>query len=194
MKGARARPALPARLVPVMPDSSLLSAVRQLGDPILRVPCPAVADPTAPDVQADAARLHAALAACRAALGFGRAIAAPQLGIQRRMVALNLGLGPLTLLNPEITWRSAETRTLWDDCLSFPDLLVRVRRHISISVRFQDPQGAWQAWEALDWPTSELLQHELDHLDGVLAVDRAEAPTDVVTRAAFTADQLGGAV
>lgn len=170
-----------------MPETLALPPVRRLGDPVLRTPCAPVPDPSAPEIRAEAAALHTALAACRAALGFGRAIAAPQLGFARRMIALDLGDGPITLVNPRITATSAETRTMWDDCLSFPDLLVRVKRHASISVAFQDEAGAWHAWVGLDWATSELLQHEIDHLDGVLAVDRAATAEDVVTREAFAA-------
>ncbi len=62
--------------------------------------------------------------------------------------------------------------TLWDDCFSFPDLMVKVKRHLAISVSYQDLQGRRRTLEA-DGALSELLQHEVDHLDGVLAVDRA---------------------
>jgi peptide deformylase len=55
--------------------------------------------------------------------------------------------------------------------MSFPWLLVRVKRHVSVSVQFLDDSGAQHTWERLDRATSELLQHEIDHLDGVLATD-----------------------
>ncbi|MCA9693926.1 MAG: peptide deformylase, partial [Myxococcales bacterium] len=103
--------------------------VLQLGDPRLRV----VAAPCEPrDLPEDAARLIDALRRFRAQFGFGRAIAAPQLGIPRRLVALELGDGPFVIVDPVITWRSPETFTLWDDCMSFPELLVRVRRHAAV--------------------------------------------------------------
>jgi peptide deformylase len=86
-----------------------------------------------------------------------------------------------------MTWHAAETFTLWDDCMSFPSLLVRVRRFASISLRFQDAGGTEQRWERLDRARAELFQHEIDHLDGILAIDRANGREDVITRAAYEA-------
>jgi peptide deformylase len=74
--------------------------------------------------------------------------------------------------------------------MCFPDLLVRVRRHRSISVRWLGPGGAPQELERLGPAESELLQHEIDHLDGILAVDRAEGPNAIVRRAAFDASPV----
>ncbi|HNB25171.1 MAG TPA: peptide deformylase, partial [Candidatus Melainabacteria bacterium] len=102
-----------------------------------------------------------------------RGVAAPQLGIMRRMIALNLNGRQTTMLNPEITWKSPEEFSLWDDCMCFPDLLVRLKRNSSITVKFQDESGNICIWEKLDPARSELLQHEIDHLNGVLAIDRA---------------------
>ena len=91
------------------------------------------------------------------------------------------------MINPEITDRSEQTFTLWDDCMSFPDLLVKVRRHASITVSFLDSKGRPREWRDLDRATSELLQHEIDHLDGVLAVDLALDRDSLVTREVFVA-------
>ncbi len=103
--------------------------------------------------------------------GTGRAITAPQIGVRKRMVYMNAG-EPVVLLNPEITKKSDEMIEVWDDCMSFPDLLVRVRRHRAITVCCRDLE--WKTRELLaEDDLSELLQHELDHLDGVLAVMRA---------------------
>jgi peptide deformylase len=159
-----------------------------LGDPRLRAVCESVAKVDGLTARSGFARLKAALDAFRAERGFGRGIAAPQIGIAKRFIALNLGEGTYCLVNPEITWRSPETFSLWDDCMSFPDLLVRVRRNRSISLRYVDESGAARTWERLGMPESELLQHELDHLDGILAIDRAEGRDAVVYRAAFDAD------
>ena len=166
------------------PGSASAAAVLLVGDPRLRrVATPA--SPTEPGLMHDVARLHATLAAFRAEHGFGRAVAAAQIGVSRRFIALNLGEGPFTMFNPEIVWRSGETFTLWDDCMSFPFLLVRVAREVSVSVEFDDESGARQRWDRLDRATSELLQHEIDHLDGVLALDRAVDRESVVSRAVF---------
>jgi len=113
---------------------------------------------------------------------FGRSIAAPQIGISKRFIALNFGNGPFVMINPVITFKSEETFTLWDDCMSFPWLLVRVRRHKSITVKYLDADGQEQVWENLDQATSELMQHEIDHLDGILAIDLAVDKYSIVAR------------
>ena len=160
------------------------AAVLLVGDPRLRrVAAPA--SRTEPGLVDDVATLHATLARFRREHGFGRAIAATQIGVGRRCIALNLGEGPFTMFNPEIVWRSGETFTLWDDCMSFPFLLVRVARNASVDVAFEDEAGRRQRWERLDRATSELLQHEIDHLDGVLALDRALDRDAIVSREVF---------
>jgi peptide deformylase len=158
-----------------MPDVLLL------GDPRLRVRSAEVEryDRDAFDA------LAATLAAFRAKHGFGRAISAPQIGIARRFIAVNLGKGTFFVVNPVVTWRSEETFTMWDDCMSFPDLLVRVRRVQSLSLDYVDEQGKPRQWRDLDQAAAELLQHELDHLDGVLAVDRALDQQSLVLRAEY---------
>ena len=162
--------------------------VLPLGDPRLRIMCAPVPDVADPAFQAENRRLQAALDAFRAERGFGRGIAAPQIGIPKRFVSVNLGTGTRSLINPVITWRSEATFTLWDDCMCFPDLLVRVRRHASISLAFLDERGETRAWERLGQAESELLQHELDHLDGVLATDLALDSRSIIYRSAFAAD------
>ncbi len=164
------------------------AAVLLVGDPRLREVAAPVADFGSPALRDDAARLCATLLHFRRARGFGRAVAAPQIGLGRRLIAVNLGDGPFLVCNPEITWRSPETFTLWDDCMSFPDLLVRLRRHASLSLRYQDEHGQPRAWERLDRAAAELLQHEIDHLDGVLFTDRAEGRDALVLRSVFEAD------
>lgn len=167
--------------------------ILQVGDPRLREVARPIDNLNAAPVQADMRRLQAALSHFRQRFGFGRGIAATQLGIPLRMIALELGNAPQLLINPVITWRSEGRFTLWDDCMSFPELLVRVERFQSISVQAVVVQGAWgdegmgelQHWERLDQATSELLQHELDHLDGILALDRGVGPDAVISRQSF---------
>jgi len=122
----------------------------------------------------EASALIATLKDFRDRSGFGRAISAVQVGIVKRLVAMNLGAGPFILINPEITWRGDETFTVWDDCLSVPDVIVRVRRHSSIRVRFRDHRFRLRETGDLTPDLSELVQHELDHLNGVLMTDLAE--------------------
>lgn len=101
----------------------------------------------------------------------GRAIAAPQIGILKRIIYLHITT-PILLINPVLENKSREMMILWDDCMSFPDLLVKVKRHKSCRIRFRDREWKEQVWELKD-DLSELLQHEYDHLDGILAVARA---------------------
>ncbi len=91
------------------------------------------------------------------------------------------------MINPELVWRSDETFTMWDDCMCFPDLLVRVRRHRSVSLRFLDREGQAHEWSKMDVAAAELLQHEIDHLDGVLALDRAIDREAIISRKAYNA-------
>ena len=103
-------------------------------------------------------------------------------------LALNLGQGSFTLINPEIIWCSQTSFTMWDDCMCFPDTFVKVRRFDSISLRYIDESGKTIEWPQLDRPISELLQHELDHLDGVLALDLAVDSHSRVSRQEFQAN------
>jgi peptide deformylase len=103
--------------------------------------------------------------------GWGRAIAAPQIGVLKRIVSLYLDR-PWLILNPVATSLSPQMVEIWDDCMSFPDLLVRVKRHRSLTMTFRDEDWGEQRC-FFEGSSSELLQHELDHLDGVLAVAKA---------------------
>ncbi|UOQ97754.1 peptide deformylase [Hymenobacter sp. 5317J-9] len=142
-----------------------------LGDSRLYEVCEPVTKADLPLVAGWVADLHNVMNEVRVRYGFGRGIAAPQLGIMKRLVYLNLDR-PLVLLNPELTDASEELFELWDDCMSFPNLLVRVRRHQSLTVRYRDEHWQPQVWPVQD-ALSELLQHECDHLDGVLCTMRA---------------------
>ena len=132
-----------------------------------------------PAIEQDIVDLADTLADFRDRAGFGRAISAPQVGIMKRLIVLNLGAGPVALLNPTITQRSSEHQVVWDDCLSVPDRLVRVERSRSISLEFQNPAGQEISWDVTAADMAELLQHEVDHLDGVLMTDRAESPDSI---------------
>ena len=103
--------------------------------------------------------------------GFGRAIAAPQIGLRKRIIALHIHQ-PEVMINPQILDKSEEMFELWDDCMSFPNLLVKVRRHRWIKISYCDIN--WKRHEQrLEGDMSELFQHEYDHLDGILATQRA---------------------
>ena len=103
--------------------------------------------------------------------GFGRAIAAPQIGVNKRLICI-LTHRPYVIINPELEFVGDEMMELMDDCMSFPNLLVRVRRHRHCILRFLDEN--WTPREMqMDDDMAELIQHEYDHLDGILATMRA---------------------
>jgi len=103
--------------------------------------------------------------------GCGRAIAAPQIGLMKRIICLNIDK-PVAMLNPELSDLSEEKFEIWDDCMSFPNLLVKVKRHQSLTLTFFDLNFEKQTWH-LSGDLSELIQHEYDHLNGILATQRA---------------------
>jgi peptide deformylase len=117
------------------------------------------------------ADLHHVMQEVRAKYGFGRAIAAPQLGIMKRLIYMNIDK-PVVFINPTFSYLSDEMFELWDDCMSFPNLLVKVKRHKSLVINYLDENWQPQIWKMED-SLSELLQHEYDHLDGVLCTMRA---------------------
>lgn len=156
-----------------------------MGDPRLRRISEEVEFPLTQEFRDESNTLHKTLSEFRKEKGFGRAIAAPQIGVNKRCIALNLEGDVFTVINPVISWTSEETFSLWDDCMSFPDLLVKVKRFVSVTLNFQDEEGQEHIWEHLDRSVSELMQHEIDHLDGVLAVDRALDRESLVYRSVF---------
>jgi peptide deformylase len=158
--------------------------ILQLGNPTLWQRAERITDMSSTDTAALIRDLSDTLASFREATGYGRGIAAPQIGALKRMIFIRMQptgfAGPL--INPEIVWASSHTIELWDDCFSFPDLMVRVARAAQIRVEYVDERGANQIIEA-EGDLSELLQHEIDHIDGILAVDRAISDKAFATRA-----------
>jgi peptide deformylase len=159
----------------------------QLGDPLLRQTAVAVEDPSARVVGNLVRDLADTLAHWRSATGYGRGIAAPQLGVLQRVIFLKLpGAEPWPLINPEIIERSEEKIVVWDACLSFLSIFMQVERHRQVTVRYQNLNGETLEFEAGDDRSlSELLQHEIDHLDGVLAIDRVIDVKTICTREEF---------
>lgn len=107
--------------------------VMQLGDPGLRAVARPVADPGSAEIRELIADLADTLAHWRASTGYGRGIAAPQIGVGARVIFLQLpGAEAWPLVNPEITWRSEEKIVVWDACLSFLSIFMQVERHQEI--------------------------------------------------------------
>jgi peptide deformylase len=146
---------------------SALAQIRQLGDPVLRAPALTITefDETLAE---DAERMIAIMHGAR-----GVGLAAPQVGSLRRLAVVMTGeeTPPTVLCNPEITWRSEEQEYDYEGCLSIGEISVEVPRAVAIRVRAQDVTGAFFEIEPEGF-AARVIQHELDHLDGVLILDR----------------------
>ncbi|MGI8687770.1 MAG: peptide deformylase [Thermomicrobiales bacterium] len=161
----------------------VIREVLQLGNPLLREVAETVEDPSSPDVTAVLTDMRETLAHWRATTTYGRGIAAPQIGLLKRIVFMQID-HPWPLINPVITARSPETMVIWDACLSFLCIFFQVTRHEWITVKYQDTTGAWHDLRA-EGDLAELLQHEIDHLNGILAVDRITDVRTICTREEF---------
>jgi peptide deformylase len=105
----------------------------------------------------------------------GVGLAAPQVGIQKRVIVVDVGENPITLVNPEITAAEGELVGL-EGCLSLPDLVGEVRRAEWVVVNGLDRRGKPIAVEG-EGLLARALQHEVDHLDGILFIAHIEDPT-----------------
>jgi peptide deformylase len=103
--------------------------------------------------------------------GWGRAIAAPQIGVFKRIVYMHVNQ-PIVLINPVIKLRTRRKVEMWDDCMSFPDLMVKVKRYRRCKVEYRDTSWRKQSMY-LEGKLAALVQHEIDHLKGMLATQRA---------------------
>jgi peptide deformylase len=146
--------------------------IRQLGDPILRARSELVLDHQSPATRLVADDLRDSLRAAKKKYRMGRALSAPQIGAPVRIVFVEFDKQRWTMLNPEITDVGSDDFVVWDDCFSFPNLYVRVTRAYQATLTYTDLKGKPHTMQ-LEGPMAELLQHEIDHLDGILAVDRA---------------------
>ena len=101
----------------------------------------------------------------------GRAIAAPQIGVKKRVIYFYTDK-EIVFVNPMLTFLDNEKMEVLDDCMSFPNLLVKVMRYKRCTITYMTPTWEQKKIE-LEGDLSELLQHEYDHLDGILATMRA---------------------
>ena len=144
-----------------------LSFVRRFGDPVLKSRATEV-DRFDDALRAQVGRMGGLM---RDALGVG--LAAPQLGVSQRVLVYRLGTdAPLiALVNPEVEWTSEDTETMEEGCLSIPAVHVDVERPVHVRVSAVDETGARRMVEASGLE-ARVIQHEIDHLDGVLILDR----------------------
>jgi peptide deformylase len=144
-----------------------LARVRKLGDPVLRakaLPVERFDEKLAQEVERMGVLMHDAL---------GVGLAATQLGVLHRVLVYRAyAEDPLTaLVNPVIEWRSEELESAMEGCLSLPGVHVEVERAVRVRVTAQDEHGEPLEIEA-EGLTARVIQHEVDHLDGTLILDR----------------------
>jgi peptide deformylase len=151
--------------------SALIKDILKLGDPLLYSVSSAVTEADLPSAASIIADLEDTMGAFRRSYGFGRAIASPQIGAFKRIIYMNTG-APLAMINPALAFPDDELMEVMDDCMCFPGLLVRVLRHRRCILRFNDLEFKGHELR-LEGDLSELIQHEFDHLDGILATMRA---------------------
>ena len=144
-----------------------MSFVRRLGDPVLKSRATEV-DRFDDSLKGQVARMAGLM---EDAIGLG--LAAPQLGISQRLLVYRVGPDApvIALANPEIEWSSDDEETFEEGCLSIPGVVVDVDRAVHVRVRAKDEEGDDRVVEASGLE-ARVIQHELDHLDGVLILDR----------------------
>jgi peptide deformylase len=144
-----------------------MSFIRRLGDPLLKSSATPV-DRFDDSLRRQVSRMAGLM---NDALGVG--LAAPQLGLSQRLLVYRVGPdAPLiALVNPRVEWASDDIETLDEGCLSIPGITVDVDRPVHVRVRAQDEEGDERLVEASGLE-ARVIQHEMDHLDGVLILDR----------------------
>jgi peptide deformylase len=147
--------------------AAAMSFIRRLGDPVLKSRATPV-DRFDDSLRKQVSRMAGIM---NDALGVG--LAAPQLGISQRLLIYRVGPDApvIALANPELEWVSAESELGEEGCLSIPGVLVDVDRHLYVRVRGLDEEGEQRTVEASGLE-ARVIQHEMDHLDGVLILER----------------------
>ena len=164
-------------------------SIAQLGDPVLRLQAQAIDDFNAPE-------FHEILQIMQNKMleANGVGIAAPQLSISKQIVIIasrptpRYPLAPdmpaITMINPTFTVLDRSLVKDWEGCLSVPGIRALVPRFRAIEVYYQDAQGAFLNMQLADFP-ARVFQHEFDHLQGLVYLDRVENNQDIVAESEF---------
>jgi len=139
--------------------------VRTYGDPCLRKKSSVVED-VGPS---ERMLIQSMIETMHQAKGVG--LAAPQVGINKRLFVIDVGEGPIAIINPSIT-KKASTVVLEEGCLSIPEVTVMVERPDQITIKFINEQGQMKKMICEDL-LARVVQHETDHLNGKLIIDYA---------------------
>jgi peptide deformylase len=147
--------------------AAAMSLIRRLGDPVLKSRATPV-DRFDESLKRQVSRMAGIMSD---ALGVG--LAAPQLGISQRLLVYRVGpeAPVIVLANPELEWSSGDTEAGEEGCLSIPGVTVDVERPVHVRVKALDEEGEERLVEASGLE-ARVIQHEMDHLDGVLILER----------------------
>jgi peptide deformylase len=147
--------------------AAAMSFIKRLGEPVLKSRATPV-DRFDDSLRSQVSRMAGIM---NDSLGVG--LAAPQLGVSQRVLVYRVGPdAPVVVLaNPEVEWQSDESEMLDEGCLSIPGITVDVERPLYVRVRAVDEEGEDRTVEASGLE-ARVIQHEIDHLDGVLILDR----------------------
>ena len=149
----------------------LADKILLLGNPKLYEVSAEIQQHELPHIKTVVQELHDILFEFKARYGAFRGIASPQIGVMKRLIYINI-TEPIVIINPVLENLSEDTFEMWDDCMCFPNLLVKLKRHKSLTVNFRDENWQEKTLHLSD-DLSELLQHEYDHLNGILSTQRA---------------------
>ncbi len=168
----------------------ILRQIAQLGQPVLREVAGQIADPENPAVQRLIADMLVTVADAN-----GVGIAAPQVyePLSLFIVASRPNpryphapqMDPVAMINPEILWVSDEKEKGWEGCLSIPGLRGLVPRHKRIAVRYLNSAGELREEEYSDF-LARVFQHEFDHVQGMVFIDRVESTLELMTEKEYS--------
>lgn len=159
----------------------MILPVLMIGNPQLRMPSEDVInlDSNFQDIVKD---IKDTLSYLQKTKNIGRALAAPQIGHMKNIIFMQIPERSLVMVNPKITWKSEDMIEVWDSCFSFDvAFFVKIKRNRKIKVEYIDENRIPKIEEFED-DLSELFQHEIDHLHGILATDYLEDNKNIILR------------
>ena len=150
-----------------------------IGDPLLRKKCVRVTDFNSSEVKTIKSGLKSTLHYLQKIHKKGGGLAAPQIGYLKKVIYINANGRSFFLINPKITYASKKIFNVWDFCFSGnAAFTAQIKRHWKITVEYDDENGEKQR-ENFEGYFSELLQHEIDHLEGRLFIDLIKDPSKI---------------
>lgn len=149
----------------------MIKEILQLGNPQLYVASTEYEKEDIEEIKGVVQDLHDTIMEYKRVHGAGRAIAAPQIGISKKLIYIYTDK-PIVMINPLIAYPSEDKIKVMDDCMSFPGLLVEVERYKQCVIRYFDLDWKLCGLQLTD-DLSELVQHEYDHLEGIVSTMRA---------------------